>query len=256
MKKQDSTLSLAIIISALIIGGSLVFFGLQLSGNKSPEISEEILAENIEQGVANFIEKQKQGTQQEAIVKAQKLKPVSKNDHLRGNREAVITIVEYSDLECPFCKSFHPTMKKVLETYPDKVNWVYRHFPLPFHNPLATQEALASECANKLGGNDKFWEYIDLVYANTTSNGKGLEIEELPKMAEEIGLDQDKFQKCLVAEEFKSHVQKDSSEGGQAGVSGTPGNFFVNNLTKEIIPIPGALPFSQLQSLIDNVVNK
>ena len=72
------------------------------------------------------------------------------DDPVKGNPDATVTIVEFSDFQCPFCKRFHPTARKIVETYQGKVNWVYRHFPLNFHNPGAQKEAEASECANAL----------------------------------------------------------------------------------------------------------
>lgn len=83
------------------------------------------------------------------------------SDHIKGNKDAKITIVEYSDMECPYCQRFHPTMQQVIADYGDKVNWVYRHFPLTSIHPNAMNLALSSECVAELEGNDKFWEFVD-----------------------------------------------------------------------------------------------
>jgi protein-disulfide isomerase len=117
-----------------------------------------------------------------------KMTPVTAADHIRGNIGAKVTIVEYSDLECPFCKIFHATLKQIMSEHTDgSVAWVYRHYPLDSLHPRARKEAEASECAFAQGGNDKFWAYIDRVYEITTSNNT-LDPLELPMIASYIGL--------------------------------------------------------------------
>lgn len=92
------------------------------------------------------------------------VEPVSDADHIRGSLDAKVKIIEYSDLECPFCATLHPTLQTIMQDFDGDVAWVYRHFPLEFH-PSAKPLAIGSECAAQLGGNDKFWEYIDYVFA-------------------------------------------------------------------------------------------
>ncbi|MBT4516971.1 MAG: thioredoxin domain-containing protein [Candidatus Komeilibacteria bacterium] len=82
-------------------------------------------------------------------------------DWLRGDKDAKITIVEFSDIDCPFCKRFHTTMKQIITDYDGQVNWVYRHFPLTNLHPDATKKAEAAECAGDVGGSDKFWQFVD-----------------------------------------------------------------------------------------------
>lgn len=87
-------------------------------------------------------------------------------DHIRGNKKAKVVVIEYSDFQCPFCQRVHPTYKKIVETYGDKVMWVYRHFPLNFH-PKALPAAIASECAYEQGGDDAFWKFTDELFNST-----------------------------------------------------------------------------------------
>lgn len=93
------------------------------------------------------------------------IEPVNDSDHLLGNPNAPVLMVEYSDLECPFCQRFHPTMKQALDEYEGQIAWVYRHFPLDALHPNARKAAEASECVAKVAGNDKFWEFIDELIA-------------------------------------------------------------------------------------------
>ena len=89
---------------------------------------------------------------------------VSDQDHILGNLNAPVKLIEYSDLQCPFCGRFHPTMQRVVKEYGDQVAWVYRHFPLESIHPNARPLANASECAANLGGNDSFWKFVDAVF--------------------------------------------------------------------------------------------
>src|SRR3989338_3572308 len=97
----------------------------------------------------------------EAAPDATNVPPIDpKEDHIRGNPDAKVSVIEYSDFECPFCKRHHPTMTQIMDAYGDDVNWVYRHYPLSFH-PNAEPSALASECVAEIGGNDAFWGFVD-----------------------------------------------------------------------------------------------
>lgn len=114
---------------------------------------------------------------------------INDGDHVLGNPNALVTIIEFSDTECPFCKKFHETMRKIIDEYgkDGKVKWVYRHFPLDQIHSKSRKEAEATECATEQGGNEKFWEFINKIYEITPSNN-GLDPAELPKIAKSIGL--------------------------------------------------------------------
>src|SRR5207237_7967826 len=106
----------------------------------------------------------------------------SKSDHVYGNPNASITLIEYSDFECPYCKSVHLTAKRVVDESRGQVNWVYRHFPLEMHNPGAQKQAEASECAAELGGNEAFWKFADAVDPATGPGGKGFRQDHAPPL--------------------------------------------------------------------------
>lgn len=183
-----------------------------------------------------------------------KLPAVSDKDHILGKKDAQIVLIEYSDLECPFCKTFHTTMEKVMQDYDDKMAWVYRHYPLSFHQN-AQKEAEAAECAAELGGNQVFWKYIDAIYEQTTSNGTGFALEKLVPLAQEVGLDQTEFKQCLDSGKYAQKVIDQMNQGAAAGVQGTPGTFIVTKNGQQDF-INGALPYEQVKTQVDVLLGK
>jgi protein-disulfide isomerase len=178
------------------------------------------------------------------------VRPVSESDHIRGNANADITIVEYSDFECPFCKQFHGTMEQVIAKYGDDVRWVYRHLPLDSLHRQARQEALASECA---GAQGKFWEYADLIFDETTSND-GLNLALLPDYAARLGLRVDEFNTCMSNNAFDQKIRADEADAQNAGARGTPYSVIVGP-GGEIVPISGAQPFSAVEQQLAQFLN-
>lgn len=185
-------------------------------------------------------------------VETLNLEKVADNEHIRGDKNAKLAWIEYSDLECPFCKKIHPDLQKALDEYKGKVRWVYRHFPLDQIHPKADKEAEATECATELGGNDAFWKMADKIFEVTLSNN-GLNIDDLPKLAGQIGLDQNKFKSCLDSGKFADKVEKQFKAGEKAGVTGTPGNFLLDDKGNAWI-IPGAMPYATIKQVIDKAL--
>jgi protein-disulfide isomerase len=183
---------------------------------------------------------------------AAKKPEVTNADWYRGNKNAKVVMVEYSDLECPFCKSFHPTMQQVMKDYGDKVKWVYRHYPLSFH-ANAQKEAEATECAGKLGGNEAFWKYTDAIFERTTSNGTGFALDKLVPLAKELGLNESSFKQCLDSGEMAQKVKDQMAKGTAEGVTGTPGTIIINAKGDTQL-VPGALPFEQVKPMIDKAL--
>jgi protein-disulfide isomerase len=183
------------------------------------------------------------------------LAPITAEDHIRGNRNADVIIVEFSDTECPFCKLFHETMKQVMSEYgaSGKVAWVYRHFPLDSLHQKARSEAVALECAAELGGNDAFWAYTDLVYQTTTSND-GLDAAELPKIAGAVGLDVAAFSSCLTSGRHDAAVQADVEDAIASGGRGTPWSIIVTKSGQKF-PLSGAQPIDAVRQAIDSALS-
>ncbi len=262
MSQKNTGLIIAIIFAAISVSGSLLFFALQIKASTNTSLaanvaatSDDQLQQKIDDGINNYIKKQQATQAQGKEGKAVTLKPVSNEDHVYGNKNAEISLIEYSDFECPFCKLFNKTPKQIVDASNGKVNWVYRHFPLDKHIN-AQKEAEASECANELGGNDKFWKFEEKIFERTTSNGTGFALADLVPLAKELGLDQNKFKTCLDSGKYAKHVQQDMADGDAAGVTGTPGNILVNHKTQATKLIQGAQPLDLIQTAIDTLTEK
>lgn len=165
---------------------------------------------------------------------------VSKDDHIRGNFDAPITIVEYSDFQCPYCSRFHDTMTQVMENYPNDVRWVYKNFPLDSLHPYARKAAEAAECAADQG---KFWEYADGLFANQRS----INSDYFPALAKKLGLNASEFDKCFSSGKYSQKVNDNSLEGRQNGVTGTPGSYINGQ------KLGGAVPYEKLKPIIDSL---
>ena len=155
----------------------------------------------------------------------------------RGPEAAKITIVEFSDFECPFCSRALPSVDRVMKEYEGKVRLVFRQYPLDFH-PHAGKAAEAALCAADQG---KFWELHDKMFASQ----KDLEVDKLKGYAKTAGVDSVKFDKCLDSGEKKAAVDADQKQGSEAGVNGTPA-FFINGVL-----LSGAQPFEKFKDVID-----
>lgn len=156
-----------------------------------------------------------------------------------GKADAAVTLVEFSDFQCPFCARFVPTLKQIEANYGDRVKIVYRQYPIASLHPNAFKAAEASLCANEQG---KFWQIHDLMFQEQAQ----LSVRELKVMANRLGMDQSKFDACLDSGRYAEQIQNDLAEGGRAGMTGTPA-LFVNG-----IEIPGgAVPYETVARAID-----
>ncbi len=173
----------------------------------------------------------------------------SENLRIRGNNQAKIYLVEFSDYQCPFCARFHPTAKEVTENSNGKVAWVWKYFPLTQIHPEAKPSAIAAECVAKLGGSEKFWQFSDVLMANQNNLSEKLYKTESAK----LGINQTNFAICLKDQSVAEQVDKNTKEGEDLGVTGTPSTFVVKNENGKLTVlenINGALPKATVDSII------
>lgn len=171
-------------------------------------------------------------------------------DHILGNPNATVKVIEYADLECRYCKDFHVTMHQIMDYYgkDGNVAWIFRHFPLSQIHSKAPQEAQASECAADQGGDTAFWRYIDKVYEITPSDN-GLDLGKLPEIAQEIGLDVAAFNQCLESGKFAQRVAAEYQEAVSGGGQGTPYTFLM--VGSESVVLAGSQPYDSMRAAID-----
>ena len=179
------------------------------------------------------------------------IRPISAEDHIRGNPDAPVKIVAYTDTECPFCNRFHDTLQELMASYGNegKVAWVYRHFPIDQLHPKARKEAMAAECAAAQGGDDAFWAYMDRMMEITPSND-GLDPAELPKIAAFVGLDITQFNTCLSSDTYAQRVQEDIENAVATGGQGTPWSIVVGPTGKKY-ELSGAQPLEAVKQIVD-----
>jgi protein-disulfide isomerase len=253
--KNNLALPIAIVVAGLIVAGAMFY---------------------TNRGAVKI----EQPTQKKA-TEAFNVASVTDADNILGNKDADVVVVEYSDTECPFCKNFHTTMQKVMETYSkdNKVAWVYRYMPLDELHKKARKEAEATECAKVQGGNDVFWKFINEVYTQTKSNDS-LPETALPLIAKSLKLDMTKWNKCLADGETANFIKSQEQTGRDAGVEGTPNNFLIfkkplsdkqiaNLVTAfskypegilrisddgKIANLSGAMPYNLMTLVIDNAL--
>ncbi len=240
--KQNMGIPGAIVIAAALIAGAIYFDG----ERKGSQL-------NL-----------KGGTDAEQVTPERVIAPISKDDHILGNPNAPIVIIEYSDYDCPYCRIFHDTMKKVIDTYgkDGDVAWVYRHFPIAQLHPTASKISEAAYCVTELGGNDAFWKFTDALNESRKvtydANGRltGVEptdMKRLPEFAVGAGVDKSKYELCFNSNKYTDKVAADVQAAVKAGAGGTPYSVIVVGDQQEPIE-GGAVPFEVLKGLIDSVI--
>lgn len=228
---EKNFLALSILAAALIVGGSIMYGGSGISGSGSTIKAPEVKVDET-------------GTTRVDVS--------VDNDAYLGNKKAKVVIIEFSDFQCPFCRTFwKDSFVQIKKDYIDtgKVMFVYRDFPLGFH-PAAQKSAEATECARE---QNKYWEMHDKIFGEQDKLGQGTityTVDDLKKWASQIGLNSTKFNQCLDSSKYKSEVEQDAASGAAAGVTGTP-SFFINGKL-----MVGAQPYSAFKSAIEAELNK
>jgi protein-disulfide isomerase len=222
---------------AIVIAGALIAAAMYFGGGSAGGTGEY----SFNQGA------QKGGEQ----VAAKPVPKVTATDHIIGSPNAELIIVEYTDLECPFCKQFHNTMKQVMEKYAasGKVAWVIRNFPLQQLHPNAPKLALAAECVAELGGNDAYWNFLDEVFIVAPINTM-FDFTKLDATVAKVGVNAGAFQTCYTSEKHKAKIEKELNDAVASGGQGTPFNNLVLKNGKNI-EIPGAQAYDYIEKLIE-----
>lgn len=177
--------------------------------------------------------------------------PIGAGDYVRGSRDAKVFIVEYSDIDCPFCQRLHASLKELMADakYSGKVGWTYRHLPLPMH-PLAQTKAIAAECVGKEKGNDAFWTYLDKIIDDAAATRK--DVARLSALAVEVGADKATFEKCLADKSTLAEVTADAANAKATGGSGTPWTVIVGP-NKQFKTVSGNRP-DDIRAAIDEML--
>lgn len=230
-KRGNVSVPIAIVIAGLIIAGAVMFT------NKSNAPTG---------GSAN-------GNPENTANAAENVRPVDDTDWVYGNPDAEVTIVEYSDTECPFCTRLHPTLKQLVDEYDGKVNWVYRHFPLVQIHPIAPTVAHATECVGELGGNDAFWSFTEEVYKASGENGKS-DLAKLPEYATNVGVNLEAYNQCMEESRHQAKVEGDFRNAVESGGTGTPYSIIISG--DVVVPVEGALPIDRWKTVIDSLIQE
>ncbi len=223
---------IAIVIAAALIAGAIIYTGKDGSGTAPlPNTGN---------------------TQQTGEIE---VAPVTKDDHILGNPNAPIIIVEYSDYDCPFCKNFHETMQQVMTEYgtDGKVAWVYRHFPLQQLHPNAPKIAEASECVASIGGNEAFWKFSDLIFGERATN-EPTNINKLAEYAEGSGVSADAYNRCMDAGTFTKAIEDATVAALRTGARGTPYSILMVGDQQGVVN--GAQPYANVKQMIETLLGQ
>ncbi|MBN1258941.1 DsbA family protein [Candidatus Peregrinibacteria bacterium] len=199
----------------------------------------------VEKGIEAYIKKQQDEQNKPPAAAEEPVEVSVDNDALKGDANAPVTIVEFSEYQCPYCKRYvDQTLSQINEKYikTGKVKYVFRDFPLGFHQN-AKPAAMAAECVHEKGGDEAYWKYHDVLFANQSA----IDPDSLKKYAKEMGYD---IAACLDNEKFADEVEADLAEGQKYGVQGTPA-FFVNGRL-----VSGAVPFEVFETAIEEELAK
>lgn len=243
-----------LIIGLIVAIGIAAFF----AGSYTLNLNSELVTQKqLDEAVAKLELKILQNqlpTEQEK----QPIKISADDDPIRGSKDAPITIIEFSDFQCPFCARFHvQTLPLLLENYIDtgKAKLVYRDFPIQSIHPNAMAASVAAECADDQG---KYWQYHDTLFENQNQWSK-LETSEavilFVQYTEALELNQEQFNSCLTSGKYIEEIRNDLDDGRNYGVTGTPG-FFIGNDELGFIEVKGAQPFENFQKVLDLQLSK
>ena len=245
--QQILTIPMAIVLAAVIVAGALLYVYRPASTGSQPGANAA-------------------SAPSATVPSTNSLPPITNADHILGNPNAPIKIVEYSDPSCPFCKMFQGTMLQIMQTYgaSGQVAWVYRHFPLnkPDQNgnvlhPNAGVQANAFECAAMVGGNAGFWAFEKDWYSTFPNDGASetsvADSQQIMQTAKDVKLDTSAFDDCVLSDKFSAAVDKEYASGLSLGIAGTPTSYIVSS-TGQPIAVQGAQSYATLSAAINAIL--
>lgn len=224
IKKLELTPSIAILIVGVLIAGTILFVNYYAPAQGAPDEDQN---------------------------SSLSVRPPSSRDHIVGSPDASIVLIEYSDLQCPFCASIHPTLKRIVAESGGEIAWAYRHFPLENIHSQARPAAVASECIAKLAGNDAFWRFVNTIFVNQGQMNSAY----YTQIATGLGANTAAFKACIASGEFEATVDADYTEAVTNGGNGTPFTIVVGK-NGVMAPFSGALPYAQIMAVINSVKSR
>lgn len=238
-KRNKITLSLLFASSLLIVcGGSVLATIAYLNGSKVQPImdwgkmsvqEQESFVRNVEFANEILDRRSVAATFAEVENSYKSLATGSDSELFYGKKEARYVVTEYSDIECPACRFYYPFTKQLVDKYSDKVALNFKYYPLPFHDPAATDETVAAICMGKIKGKAAEFAFVDQLFSDTRSNGEGSEL--LDKIPKAIGIDQKKYLKCLKDPHIQEIIAGYKAAGDKDQISGTPTLIFTDTVT-------------------------
>jgi protein-disulfide isomerase len=269
MDKHNHSTVYAVIAASTIVSIVANYFMIQkpqidqVGGRANYKLYQEMVnnpkyAENVKQSLesqASMLngEQPADNTQPTAEPKAtgsltsDDIAKLTKDTYVKGDESAQILWIEYSDLECPFCKRLHDSgaIKNLEAKYGDKLAFAFKHYPLPFH-PTAMPAAQAAECVAEAGGSAKYFAFVESIFAKGTPSQ-----DVINAAVKEVGLNADTVKKCVDSGKFKARVDAHMAEGSSKfGVNGTPGNVLINTKTGKYEVVSGAQPEANFDAAI------
>jgi protein-disulfide isomerase len=181
------------------------------------------------------------------------IKQVDGSDYIKGNPNAPIMLVEYSDYDCLFCKQFHLTLNQIMDEYGvnGQVARVYRQFPLPQLHPNSPKISEAALCVGDIAGEDAFWEFTDLIFEGRDIDAP-TNVTELPEYAEQVGVERAAYISCLEGNRMEAKVVESMEEGFNAGVRGTPTTFIIAGDQQAVLT--GAESYDAIKAIVSRLV--
>ena len=204
--------------------------------------------------IKEILEKKIESTNDYKTLNDNIINDLKKDAFILWNSWALITIIEFSDLECPFCIKSHNEWvnEKTLKNNPDKVNLIFKNFPLPIHKN-ATIEAEASKCVQNIAWWEKYLEYIDWIFKNTEWGWEGFKIEELNQLAEKLEVNIEEFETCLTNSDSKEQVSREFKQWTMLWINSVPSNLILNNKTGKYIIITEVVDYDDMENIIEEI---